>query len=595
MGNEQCGYGECKVAGGKMVRVDIEAAATSITEGVSVTGVTGDDWTAGGGPGKRVMLTSGNRGLTSGNRDEVPDPVLHCRISGDFFVGDEEEAEAALAAMTGILDEVLAAVTQPAEDAFASVSPVSNEKTDSKSASGLDDGSVESLDSVPSGGLDGASDGGLTALASRIDGVLTEHPEAITGVDARAIVTAFGRAVEDMAPEASALEAAAPEATDVAAPKTGVNDDGLLDNAEITRRWHWLGERLEIVVDRPRGPAEQMEIEDRWAQEVADGVRRPTLRIWNWASPAVVVGRFQAIANEVDLDAAAREGFAVVRRSTGGGAMFVRPQDTITTSLYVPLEFCEGLTVEQTFRLCDSWLVAALRSLGIPARFAGLNDIAGPVGKFGGSAERRYLPAAHGLSVAPTVHSSAVAASAHEPSVASAAQGSSVTPIAHGSSLTASAHSSSVVPSAQGSPIASTAHEPSATSTMHGPSVTSTAHRSSGVASRDVSARRSDGVVGELADPVAQRPGRSPDATSAAPESSLPEKSGGALLHHTTLAYDIDADLMTQVLRISKEKLVDKAVSSAKKRVDPICAHTSLTRDALVAALPGQARAFAGM
>ena len=35
------------------------------------------------------------------------------------------------------------------------------------------------------------------------------------------------------------------------------------------------------------------------------------------------------------------------------------------------------------------------------------------------------------------------------------------------------------------------------------------------------------------------------------------------------MAYDIDAVRMMQVLRISREKLADKAVQSAAKRVDP--------------------------
>ena len=34
--------------------------------------------------------------------------------------------------------------------------------------------------------------------------------------------------------------------------------------------------------------------------------------------------------------------FDVVRRCTGGGAMFIEPGNTITYSLYAPLDFVQG-------------------------------------------------------------------------------------------------------------------------------------------------------------------------------------------------------------------------------------------------------------
>jgi lipoate-protein ligase A len=54
-----------------------------------------------------------------------------------------------------------------------------------------------------------------------------------------------------------------------------------------------------------------------------------------------------------------------------------------------------------------------------------------------------------------------------------------------------------------------------------------------------------------------------------------------AVLHHTTLAYDMDPGEMTQVLRIGREKLVDKGVPSAAKRVSPLVRQTGLAREAI--------------
>jgi lipoate-protein ligase A len=56
----------------------------------------------------------------------------------------------------------------------------------------------------------------------------------------------------------------------------------------------------------------------------------------------------------------------------------------------------------------------------------------------------------------------------------------------------------------------------------------------------------------------------------------------GTVLHHVTMAYDIDARKMTQVLRIGREKLSDKGTVSAVKRVDPMRSQTGMGREQIV-------------
>ncbi|HEX7354464.1 MAG TPA: biotin/lipoate A/B protein ligase family protein [Mycobacteriales bacterium] len=58
----------------------------------------------------------------------------------------------------------------------------------------------------------------------------------------------------------------------------------------------------------------------------------------------------------------------------------------------------------------------------------------------------------------------------------------------------------------------------------------------------------------------------------------------GVVLHHVTMAYDIDAAKMTEVLRVGREKLSDKGTASAVKRVDPMRSQTGLARDAVISA-----------
>lgn len=53
----------------------------------------------------------------------------------------------------------------------------------------------------------------------------------------------------------------------------------------------------------------------------------------------------------------------------------------------------------------------------------------------------------------------------------------------------------------------------------------------------------------------------------------------GSMLHHVTMSYDIDAEKMTDVLRIGREKVSDKGITSAQSRVDPLRRQTGLSRE----------------
>jgi lipoate-protein ligase A len=56
----------------------------------------------------------------------------------------------------------------------------------------------------------------------------------------------------------------------------------------------------------------------------------------------------------------------------------------------------------------------------------------------------------------------------------------------------------------------------------------------------------------------------------------------GGILHHVTMSYDMDGEVMTQVLRIGREKLSDKGIASAAKRVDPLRSQSGLSRAEII-------------
>ncbi len=56
----------------------------------------------------------------------------------------------------------------------------------------------------------------------------------------------------------------------------------------------------------------------------------------------------------------------------------------------------------------------------------------------------------------------------------------------------------------------------------------------------------------------------------------------GYMVHHVTMAYDIDANKMMECLRIGKEKIRDKGLRSAVKRVDPMRSQTGMKREEII-------------
>nr|WP_202538187.1 lipoate--protein ligase family protein [Streptomyces sp. SID8379] len=231
----------------------------------------------------------------------------------------------------------------------------------------------------------------------------------------------------------------------------------------LARATDWRDYDWQLVHDAPQSPVLHMALDEVMTEQVALGHRPPTLRVWEWDRPAVIIGSFQSLRNEVDPEGVARHGVTVVRRISGGGAMFAEPKSTITYSLAVPRALVSGLSFQDSYAYLDDWVLGALADMGIKAWYQPLNDIATDVGKVAGAAQKRV-------------------------------------------------------------------------------------------------------ATGQ-----------------------------GAVLHHVTMSYDIDADKMVEVLRIGREKLSDKGTKSAKKRVDPLRRQTGLPREEVIARMIGSFRGRYGL
>jgi lipoate-protein ligase A len=134
---------------------------------------------------------------------------------------------------------------------------------------------------------------------------------------------------------------------------------------------------------------EHLALDEVLLDAVAAGARGPCVRFWRWTERALVLGSHQSVRNEVDAEACAELGFAVVRRMSGGGTMVCEPGRTLTYSMYLPAALVGGLSFVESFRALDAWVVAALVGLGVPASYRPINDIASPAGKIAGAAQAR--------------------------------------------------------------------------------------------------------------------------------------------------------------------------------------------------------------
>ncbi|HBE46121.1 MAG TPA: lipoate--protein ligase family protein, partial [Spirochaetaceae bacterium] len=131
-----------------------------------------------------------------------------------------------------------------------------------------------------------------------------------------------------------------------------------------------------------------MGLDEALLGSVAEGKSLPTLRFYGWKPPAVSIGYFQGLHEEVDVDACRAAGVDVVRRITGGGAVFHHYE--VTYSIVVPLSHqLARPNILDSYRLLLGGIIDGLALLGIEAEFAPINDIVTGGKKISGNAQTR--------------------------------------------------------------------------------------------------------------------------------------------------------------------------------------------------------------
>lgn len=121
-----------------------------------------------------------------------------------------------------------------------------------------------------------------------------------------------------------------------------------------------------------------------------------TIHLYRRRPPSVSIGYFQSARQVADLEACHRDGVPLVRRISGGGAIFTDEHQLVYALTWkppAPIKAEEGLAMA-----CGA-VVRALHRLGVEgARMSGVNDVLVGEGKVSGSAQvvRRGVHLVHG-------------------------------------------------------------------------------------------------------------------------------------------------------------------------------------------------------
>ena len=147
--------------------------------------------------------------------------------------------------------------------------------------------------------------------------------------------------------------------------------------------------KLRLITDEGDG-AYNMALDEAMLILRSVNVIPDTLRLYVFKPSTITIGYFQSINESVNEDFIKSRRIPIVRRPTGGGAVYHDTYGEITYSIIISEDKVPRDYVE-SFKFLAKGVIRAARILGAPAEFKPLNDgvIAGK--KFSGQAQLRRL------------------------------------------------------------------------------------------------------------------------------------------------------------------------------------------------------------
>jgi lipoate-protein ligase A len=149
-----------------------------------------------------------------------------------------------------------------------------------------------------------------------------------------------------------------------------------------------LNQRWRILRYETHPARMNMAIDEAIAEMLTFNEASPTIRFYGWNPSAVSIGCFQNLEDEVDVELCKELGIDIVRRRTGGGAVYHDKDGEITYSVICP-EAMMDRDINAAYRQICGLIVKGLKMVGITAEFRPINDITVNGKKISGSAQTR--------------------------------------------------------------------------------------------------------------------------------------------------------------------------------------------------------------
>ncbi|TXT64409.1 MAG: Octanoyltransferase LipM [Promethearchaeota archaeon] len=111
-----------------------------------------------------------------------------------------------------------------------------------------------------------------------------------------------------------------------------------------------------------------MALDEAILQAVIEKKSPNTIRVYKWNPSTASIGRNQSLSDEVDREFCEKRGFNVVRRITGGGAVFHEKEGEVTYSIVCPLAFLQSLNannVLEQYEIITQSIVKGLTLYGL--------------------------------------------------------------------------------------------------------------------------------------------------------------------------------------------------------------------------------------
>lgn len=114
----------------------------------------------------------------------------------------------------------------------------------------------------------------------------------------------------------------------------------------------------------------------------------PTLRLYKWNPPAISIGCFQNLDDEVDVKMCEKYKYDYIRRITGGGAVFHDKELTYSICINEDNEYIQKDLLKSYQQICGA-VINGLKKLGLNSEYRYINDIKVNEKKISGSAQTR--------------------------------------------------------------------------------------------------------------------------------------------------------------------------------------------------------------